>query len=347
MRLRKYLLPVVLALLVAVIAPAAMGQLTGINLIDPQPYYNVFLVADLGITGTGGRPNRIFEANFGPAGAGAHYLYIEVENERGQELLSGNTGETDYDNIRNKPLTNYQIGRVFGSGNIKVADDAKKLQKIVLATGALPQGSFTISVQLFTSGGVPAGGPFTENITIIPPYIQPIYPVDTSVNRSSMDFKWRSNLQNLEFRLYSDPRGRNEIRSGSRLPVRNAGQRLDGGSIASLLDVGELYYWRVYGDMVTSHGTVKARGPLSMFLYLEEGMGLEELGLSDAEKAEILEELIDILKNLVNNRAAKSLRGYDLDRVLLDNSIVTIKEIMAILALIKSGDVQVNSIYFR
>jgi len=307
MRLRKYLLPVVLALLVAVIAPAAMGQLTGINLIDPQPYYNVFLVADLGITGTGGRPNRIFEANFGPAGAGAHYLYIEVENERGP----------------------------------------KKLQKIVLATGALPQGSFTISVQLFDSFGGFAGGPFTKNITIIPPYIQPIYPVDTSVNRSSMNFKWRSNLENLEFRLYSDPRGRNEIRSGSRLPVRNAGQRLDGGSIASLLDVGELYYWQVNGNMITSHGTVKARGALSMFLYLEEGMGLEELGLSDAEKAEILEELIDILKNLVNNRAAKSLRGYDLDRVLLDNSIVTIKEIMAILALIKSGDVQVNSIYFR
>jgi len=325
-----------------------MGDLTGINLIGPPDNtYNVFWVADLGLTGTGGRPNRIFEAVFDGAGVGDYYLSIKVRNQSGQVLLSGDTGETDYTNLAGRTLANYQIGRVFGSGDIKVAEDAKKLQKIVLATGALPQGSFTISVQLFTSGGVPAGGPFTENITIIPPYIQPIYPVDTSVNRSSMDFKWRSNLQNLEFRLYSDPRGRNEIRSGSRLPVRNAGQRLDGGSIASLLDVGELYYWRVYGDMVTSHGTVKARGPLSMFLYLEEGMGLEELGLSDAEKAEILEELIDILKNLVNNRAAKSLRGYDLDRVLLDNSIVTVKEIMAILALIRSGDVQVNSIYFR
>jgi len=69
--------------------------------------------------------------------------------------------------------------------------------------------------------------------------------------------------------------------------------------------------------------------------------------LSDADKALITDELIAILTELVNKRAAKSIKEYDLDRIVLDNGVVSRDEIMAILSLIKEKQVKVNSIYFR
>jgi len=323
--------------------PLAFGQsISSLTLTGPS-VYNRFLVADLGLTG-GGRNNRIFQISFSTNAAVASYsLSIEVRRSLDNKLLlSGTTDSKPYNTFfSGRTYDNYELYDAFG-GKFELSDDAQKLKDTVLATGVFPEGSYRIVITLVGSNTAQV------TVSIVPPYIQPIYPVDTTVTRSMMNFIYRTNLkENLELRLYSDPRGRNEIKAGGRLPVRSAGQRVNGARFASLLNPGELYYWQVYGDMVTSHGTVRVSGPLSMFLFLEEGATIEDLGLSEAEKAEILGELIEILKSLVNKRAAKSIMGYDLERVLLDNEIVTVKEILAILALIRSGDVQVNSIYFR
>jgi hypothetical protein len=60
-----------------------------------------------------------------------------------------------------------------------------------------------------------------------------------------------------------------------------------------------------------------------------------------------MDELIIILEELINKRAAKSISAYDIDRIVLDNSVVTREEIMAILLAIKSKQLNVNSVYFR
>jgi len=311
--------------------------------------YHRFLVADLGFTG-GGRPNRIFKVDFETAEVvgDLYYLHITVfRDSDGKILGSGDTGSYPYnEKFSGKSYYNYELEDEL-SGDFKISDEAGDLKDKVLATSAFPEGTFTIKVDLIPVSSGP--GPFDVTITVIidHPYMRTIYPVDTSVTPSSMKFIWQSNLEDQEFRLYTDPRGRNEITKGTRLPRRGVRQSLDGGSFDSFLDIGELYFWQVNGYMNTSHGRVLTKGPISMFLFLEEGSSVMELGLSEAEKAAILEELTDILRDLVNKRAARSIRGYDFERILLDNSIITVKELMAILSLIKSGDVQVNRIYFR
>ncbi len=319
-----------------------------INITPSSRTYHRFLVADLGLTG-GGRPNRIFKVDFGTAGAvgDLYYLHITVSRDSDGKILgSGDTESYPYNvKFSGQSYDNYELADELG-GDFKISDEASDLKDKVLATSAFPEGTFTIEIDLIRvlSGTGPSD---TMTVIINPPYLRPIYPIDTSVTPSSMKFIWQSNLEDQEFRLYNDSRGRNEITKGTRLPRRGVGQSLDGGSFDSLLDIGELYFWQVNGYMNTSHGKVHIKGPLSMLLFLEEGSSIMELGLSDAEKAAIIKELTDILRDLVNKRAARSLRGYDVERILLDNSIITIKEIMAILSLIKSGDVQVNRIYFR
>jgi len=307
--------------------------------------YQRFLVADLGLQGRG-KPNRIFEVSFGVSGTTNLYrLHIEVIRQSDLKLLA--SGDTDFwpynTKFSGQTYWNYEIDNALG-GDFQVSDDAKDLEKKVLATGAFPEGGFIIELTLDGPTSPPPGN---MTITIESPFLDYIYPRDTMVTKSLLKFRWRTNFSNREFRLYKDPRGKQEIISGSRLPRRNVGQQLDGSNLANLLTYNEYYYWQINGKINTSHGLEFIRGPISAFLFVEDGTPLEDLGLSEAEKRAILAELEIILQELLGRKGARSIMGYELLRAVLDGNYVTWNEIMAILALIKSGEIDVNAIYFQ
>jgi len=345
---RKTLFSVFCAMLVIFFLSFFTGSAQNITIINPPSktvMYQRFLVADLGLEG-GGKRNRIFRVDFATAGGvtDSYRLHIEVIRQSdGKLLASGDTDPWPYNaKFSGNPYWNYEIDDSLG-GDFQVSDDAKDLEKKVLATGAFPEGIFTIKIDLI--------GPLTFSdsmtVTINHPYLDPIFPRDTMVTKSLLKFRWRTNFSNREFRLYKDPRGKQEIISGSRLPRRNVGQQLDGSNLANLLTYNEYYYWQINGKINTSHGLEFIRGPISAFLFVEDGTPLEDLGLSEAEKRAILAELEIILQELLGRKGARSIMGYELLRAVLDGNYVTWNEIMAILALIKSGEIDVNAIYFQ
>jgi len=124
-------------------------------------------------------------------------------------------------------------------------------------------------------------------------------------------------------------------------------QQLDGSNLKNLLTYNEYYYWQINGTINTSHGEEFIRGPITAFLFVEDGTPLEDLGLSEAEKRAIYKELEIILGELLGRKGARSIMGYELLRAVLDGNYVTWNEIMAILALVKSGEVEVNAVYFQ
>ena len=154
-------------------------------------------------------------------------------------------------------------------------------------------------------------------------------------------------MTNNELHIFTDPRGNSEILAGNRLPIRNVSRNYSGSGLGSLLTDATSYYWQIYGHISTTHGDELVKGPLSAFLYFEDASYVIDLGLSDKDKDKIMDELIIILEELINKRAAKSISAYDIDRIVLDNSVVTREEIMAILLAIKSKQLNVNSVYFR
>lgn len=310
--------------------------------------YNKFLAADLGLL-PGGKDNKVFSITFDPDGSvAAHYLHIEV-SDGSKVLLSGNTALTGkpYDTkFSGRTLYNYDILDVLG-GKFSMAAGAGAVRDKVFATGVLPEGTYTITIQLYQSGGGKIGADETIDFRIIHPYLQPVHPVDTSVTRASLNFKWLTNMTNKELHIFTDPRGNNEILAGNRLPVRNVSQSYSGSDLGSLLSDATSYYWQIYGYISTTHGDELVKGPLSAFLYFEDASYVIDLGLSDKDKEQIMDELIIILEELINKRAAKSIKAYDIDRIVLDNSVVTREEIMAVLLAIKSKQLEVNSVYFR
>ena len=169
------------------------------------------------------------------------------------------------------------------------------------------------------------------------------------VTRDTLAFRWVTNITDRELHLFTDPRGNREVTSGGRLPALGLGaaSSLDGSAIAPLLTNDTTYYWQVWGKITTSHGAERVKSALSQFVYFEELGSVLYLGLSDTNKSAIKDELIAILAELVNKRAAKSIKEYEIVRIVLDNGVVTRDEILAILAAIKEKQVKVNSIYFR
>ena len=309
--------------------------------------YNRFLAADLGLL-PGGKDNKVFSITFNAdASVTAHYLHIEV-SDGSKVLLSGNTALTgkQYDTeFSGRILYNYDILDELG-GKFSIASGAGKVKHKIMATGVLPEGTYTITIQLYQSGGVYVDEE-TINFIIIPPYLQPVYPVDTSVTKAALNFKWLTNITNKELHIFTDPRGNNEILAGNRLPIRNVSRSYRGSGLGSLLTDATSYYWQIYGHISTTHGDELVKGPLSAFLYFEDASYVIDLGLSDKDKEQIMDELIIILEELINKRAAKSISTYDIDRIVLDNSVVTREEIMAILLAIKSKQLNVNSVYFK
>ncbi|MCK5569133.1 MAG: hypothetical protein KAJ15_05410, partial [Spirochaetes bacterium] len=285
---------------------------------------------------------------FGGAAAGDYYLRIEAKRVGGDILLSGNTDSHNYNTIFLGATSyfNYDILDVFG-GSFSRAKGAGKERDQIFATGLLPEGTFRITLKLINSvTQIEADSKFID-ITVIPPYLQPVYPVDTSVTKAALNFKWLTNMTNKELHIFTDPRGNNEILAGNRLPIRNVSRSYRGSGLGSLLTDATSYYWQIYGHISTTHGDELVKGPLSAFLYFEDASYVIDLGLSDKDKEQIMDELIIILEELINKRAAKSISTYDIDRIVLDNSVVTREEIMAILLAIKSKQLNVNSVYFK
>jgi hypothetical protein len=339
----------ILAMLTAscALAPLAMGQTVTLERLGPGSY-NKFLVADLGLSGRQGKPNPIFRVQFTGTNPGTNYsLYIEVTDTTGQVLASGTTGSRDGGSIPDSTwINNYEIFGIFGEGDFTVSDSAKRYEDIILATGALPQGTYRINVTLSPGG---SAGPITY--TIEPPYLQPIYPVDVSSTRDALVFRWVTNIDKngpVTLRLFTDPQGNNEVQMGGILPQKNvSANSVPGSAVATALADGKTYYWQVFGRITTTHGYEYVRGPLSRFRYFEEAESVQYLGLSDQDKNRIKDELIIILTELVNKRAAKSIAEYELDRAVLDNNVVTRDEIFAILTAIRAKQLKINSIYFR
>jgi hypothetical protein len=343
-------LPIVVMLaMLCALAPLAMGQTVTLERLGPGTY-NKFLVADLGLSGRRGKPNPIFRVQFTGTNPGTNYsLYIEVTDTTGQVLASGTTGSRDGGSIPDSTwINNYEIVGYFGEGDFGVSDSAKRYEDIILATGALPQGTYRINVVLSPGG---SAGPISYTIT--PPYLQPIYPVDVSSTRDALVFRWVTNINTPEngpvaLRMFTDPRGNNEVQMGGVLPRRNiTGNYVSGSIVATALEDGKTYYWQIFGRISTTHGYEYVRGPLSQFRYYEESASVQYLGLSDQDKNRIKDELIAILTELVNKRAAKSIVEYELDRVVLDNNVVTRDEIFAILTAFRANQLKINSIYFR
>ncbi|MCK4925406.1 MAG: hypothetical protein KAS61_10545, partial [Spirochaetes bacterium] len=86
---------------------------------------------------------------------------------------------------------------------------------------------------------------------------------------------------------------------------------------------------------------------LTAFQYFENAQSLEYIGLSDPDKQAIKDLLIKMLQEIVDNRAARSIEQYDINRIAIDNSPATREEIMTILQAIISGDVTATSVQFQ
>ncbi|HEB31099.1 MAG TPA: hypothetical protein ENI15_09530, partial [Spirochaetes bacterium] len=233
--------------------------------------YNRFLAGDLGFT-KGGKNNRVFSITFGAAAGDSnlHYLNIEISSG-GKTILSGNTDSLAYNtNYSAKTYWNYEILDELG-GTFTVSRSGSEVRDKVLKTGEVPQGIYTVQIQLINSGTQAEVSTKTFTFTVVPASLHSIYPVNTSVTKSSMDFKWLSKeLFDMRFHLFKDPGGRDEIRSGYRLPRSvNSGQSYDGSGIGSLLNDGSMYYWQIRGKITTTHGDELVKSPLNAFLYFE------------------------------------------------------------------------------
>jgi hypothetical protein len=217
-----------------------------------------------------------------------------------------------------------------------------------LKTGEVPEGSYNVHIELRNMSSVQQGPAFDRTIKIIPPYLAAIYPVDTSVTKAGMKFQLISkNVTDKELHVYSDSGGNNEL-TGPSTVLRNVGNSFDASSIASLLTDGEIYYWQIHGKIDTTHGDELVKSQLNQFLYFEDMGYVEDLGLTDVESNQIMSELFVIVQEIINRRAANSLRGFEVERIMIDGSVVTSsQDIMAILKLIKEKEVTVNSAAFR
>jgi len=353
MRKFKYIFIIGCSLLF-VFAAFSMGMAQSISSVTFQNgtgIYNRFIAADLGFT-EGGKDNKVFQITFGGAGPGTyHYLSITITSSGGKTLLSGTTKVTGhpYDpDFLGRTLWNYDILDELG-GRFSVSSNASTVKDKILKTGEVPEGSYTVSIELWQAGsGTPTQTWPDFNIQVIPPYFASIYPVDTSVTKAAMNFKIVSkNVDNMELHVYADPGGNDEL-TGSTTVLRNISDSFDASSIASLLTDGEIYYWQIHGTIDTTHGDELVKSPLNPFLYFEDTGYVENLGLSDVESSQIMKELFEIVQEIINKRAANSLKGFEVERVLIDGSVASnAQDVMAILKLIKEKEVTVNSAAFR
>ena len=329
----------------------ALSQVT-INPAGPL-FYNVFQVADLGLQG-GGRGNRDFKINIGPNPGGTQAITVEVRDDvTGDLLVSGQTDPFPQGQLEGSHFIG-EIDDKFG-GEFDVEDPGTGIYDKVLATGVLPRGRYSITVGL--SPGPAASA--TLIVEIVPPYVQPLFPVDMQTTRDLLDFRWVSNIQRQELHIYTDRAGNKEVLGGSRLPYtkiggvagKPQGQNVSGSFIAPLLKNGGMYYWQIHGYIVTSHGDERKESVLTAFQYFEEKKDIEYIGLSEPDKKAIMDALIQMLIAVMGEKnggkAAKTLDGYGINSISLDGSPISREEIMCLLEAIIAGRARATEIDLR
>jgi hypothetical protein len=346
------ILPVIVLTVITLSGACALGQTINFNPSGPLLYHE-FQVADLGLQGAG-RGTRDFKIKITAPGGADQAVTVKVEDANTNELLV--TGSTD--SVPQVALNGSwfmgQLDDKFG-GDFEIEDQAETLYDKVLATGLLPRGRYLITVGLS-----PAGSSGTLEVIIVPPYVQPLFPVDMQTTRALLDFRWVSNIQRQELHIYTDPAGNREVLEGSRLPYTKIGgsaqlgnpQKEDvaGSIVAPVLENGRMYYWQIHGYVITSHGNERRESVLTAFQYFEKKEDIEYIGLSDPDKKAIMDALILLLKEVMGKqgeRAAKSLDQYEVNRVTMDQSPVSREEIISILQEIIAGRATATAISFQ
>ena len=341
----------ILVLIVSsVFAGSVFAQIT-FQITRPPLKYHVFLAADLGL-GTTNKGNKDFRINFGAGPTGTQQITVLVEDVlTGTQIVGGSTDPQPYTDIQGS----YFIGELdeeFG-GDFEIFETGSSIYNTVLATGRVPRGQYRITVGL-----IPDGAINTLNIDVAPPYLQPLYPVDMQTNKASLDFRWVTNIGDMELRFFTDPSGNKEVLKGSRAPfvfIPGGGDpfsqqafRVNGSEVSPVLVDKTKYYWRVDGKIKTSHGDEEVEGVLTAFQYFVVKEDVAYIGLNDADKQKILNLLITMLQQVVGDeRAAKSLTPLEVDRIVKDNSPVTTDELISILTQIISGEVTITSIQMQ
>jgi hypothetical protein len=347
---RIILLLVFLSAVVALSGVHALGQTINFNVAGPLRYHE-FQVADLGLEGPG-RGTRDFKIEITSGGVGNQAVTVEVRDDSTSELLvSGSTDTVPQSALQGSWFMG-EIDDKFG-GEFDVEEEGGTLYDKVLATGLLPRGRYRITVGLS-----PAGASATLIVEIVPPYMQPLYPVDVQTDRAVLSFKWVSNIERQELWVYTDPAGNRAVLEGSRLSFTKAGGVLDmprsqnvpGSFVAPVLENGRMYYWQIHGYVVTSHGNERRKSVLTAFQYFEEKKDVEYIGLTDPDKKAIMDVLVQLLKQVMGRqgeRAAKSLDRYEVSRVTVDDSPVSREEIISILQEIIAGRARATAISFQ
>jgi hypothetical protein len=352
----------IIGTLVFGIALTALGQTFTLT-NNARPFYNIFLVADLGLRGEG-KPNTVFSITFdNSAQAGNYQVRITVRDDTsGDILLDGITdaGKAWNTSFRGQTFTNWNIADEENlGGDFDLNQDAQNLYDQILATGSLPRGTFTILLQLLPEGSSTPDDQDALTIQIVPPYLQPLYPSFLRVNRAVLNFRWVSNIANQELHIYLDPGANREVLAGSRLPFLGIGsvagnpqtQQVEGAVIAPVLNNGVFYYWQIWGDIITSHGLERVKGVLTPFQYFEEFEQVEYFGLSDSDKQAIKDLLMEMIAQVIGGRqgqrAARSIEGYDITSIFLDNGVVSREQVMTILQEILDGNIQAKEVRFQ
>jgi hypothetical protein len=286
-----------------------------------------FLVADLGLTGGGGRDNKLFSVNFASSGSTSNYkLAIQVETAEGDVLLTGESDLHQYNTTySNKTFFNYNIvDQLGGKFEIKSAIPSR-IQDAILNTGAVPQGNFIIRFQLKDSGGVPQGSEKSMLVIVGPYFLVSISPTDGElVNKQKLDFIWQTNLDDVHLNIYDRPSGGSPIASQS---VTGQSYKWPTLVAEAPLVKGKTYFWQITAYKVTTHGRVKVSGARTPFFFYEGAVPTAGGLLDEAAVKAALEEL-----------GVTGISTLNLKWVVYDDSVLFVTDnITSILSCIKSS----------
>jgi hypothetical protein len=283
-----------------------------------------FLVADLGLTGGGGRNNELFRVSFTGSGSGNYTLYIQIDTAEGAVLLTGESDPHPWATFSGNTFFNYNIvDQLGGKFEIKSGIPAR-IQDAILNTGAVPQGNFVINFDLKDNTGTTVS---TDKLTVIvaPYFLVSISPTDGElVNKQKLDFIWQTNLSNVQLNVYDRPSGGSPIASKS---VTGQSYKWPTLVADAPLVKGKTYFWQVTAYKITTHGRVKVSGARTPFFYYEGAIPTAGGLLDEAAVKAALEEL-----------GVTGISTLNLKWVVYDDSVLFVTDnITSILSCIKSS----------
>jgi hypothetical protein len=335
------------ALFLLVTAGFAAAQVT---ITATNTEFNKFIIADLGLQG-GGKNNNIFQVQFNVGGGQNKYAAVVIK-ANGETLADGQTDDQPANMFDNDTYSNYEINDDLG-GDFEVSDQGD-LADTIINTGIVPDGTYTITISVHDAGTDALLGQDTLVITVKSAYVQPIFPVDQLTDKTTLKFQYAvKNLRDQTLSVYRDPSGKNEVKEGSFLPVDVGDSigphnvNIPGTGINSVLEDSETYYWGVTGKIRTTHGDELVRGPINRFLFFEDLAEVQIVLLSEQDADAIKALLVKILEKYGSRRDAKSIADYLVTRGILDTGTIGREEIMTILMMMESGDIEPDSITVR